>query len=137
MGRLLSIDYGTVRTGIAWTDPLRIIATGIGSFPTTEIISKLKVWCKDGPVDEMILGFPLRLNNEDSHSTQAVREFTELLKNEFPGIPIHLWDERFTTVIAKRVILESGIKKEKRKEKGLADSISATLILQNYISALK
>ncbi len=133
MGRVLAIDYGAKRTGLAWTDALKFIATAIGSFPTHELLPILDEKVKEGPVECIVLGFPRRFNLEDTHNTQAVLKFAEILKARYPEVKIDLYDERFTSKIAANTLAEAGVSKKKKKEKQLINSISAVLILQDYL----
>jgi putative Holliday junction resolvase len=133
MGRVLAIDYGAKRTGLAWTDTMKCIATAIGSFPTDQLLSELDVRVKEGPIDCIVLGYPRRFNLEDTHNTQAVLKFSELLRARFPDVKVDLYDERFTSKIAGQAIAEAGISKKKKKEKQLINSVSAVLILQDYL----
>src|SRR6218665_882515 len=136
MGRILSIDYGAKRSGIAVTDPLRLIATALATVPSRELIPFLKTYFQNETVDEAVIGLPKQLNNTDSALAPLVREFMDLFRQTFP-IPLTAWDERFTTRIAQQVLLKRGKKKMARREKGLLDRISATLILQEYMNAKK
>lgn len=136
MGRILSIDYGTKRTGIAVTDPLRIIATALTTVSSPELIPFLKTYFQNEKVDEVVIGLPKQLNNTDSAHAPLVREFVALFQETFP-IPITTWDERFTTSMAQQVLLQSGKGKMARREKGQLDRISATIILQEYMSRRK
>ncbi len=133
MGRILAIDYGTKRTGLAVTDPLRIIATALDTVGTHELIDYLKKYFIKEAVDEVVIGMPKRLNNEDSETAPLVRKFVEVFKGAFPDKPIALADERFTSTQAQRTMIEGGMKKKDRQIKGNVDKISATLILQNYL----
>jgi putative Holliday junction resolvase len=133
MGRILAIDYGTKRTGLAVTDPLRIIATALDTVGTDELIDYLKKYFLKEAVDEVVIGMPKRLNNEDSETAPLVRKFVEIFKGTFPDKPIALADERFTSSQAQRTMIDGGMKKKDRQMKGNVDKISATLILQNYL----
>ena len=133
MGRILAIDYGTKRTGLAVTDPLRIIATALETVGTDELIEYLKKYFLKETVDEVVIGMPKRLNNEDSETAPFVRKFVEVFKTTFPDKPIELADERFTSTQAQRTMIAGGMNKKDRQLKGNVDKISATLILQNYI----
>ncbi len=135
MGRILAIDYGLKRTGLAVTDPLRIIATSLETVETSQLISFLKKYFEKEQVDEAVIGMPKQMNNEDSQIAPQVRTFVELFKKNFPNKPIFLADERFTTVMAHRAMIEGGMKKKDRRVKGNVDKISATLILQNYLES--
>jgi putative Holliday junction resolvase len=133
MGRILAIDYGTKRTGLAVTDPLRIIATALDTVPTTDLLSYLKTYCARETVDEIVIGMPRTLQNADSAIAPFVRKFIEELKMAFPGKAIHEADERFTSALAQRAMLEGGMKKKDRQVKGNVDKISAVLILQQFM----
>jgi putative holliday junction resolvase len=135
MGRILAIDYGTKRTGLAVTDPLRIIATALDTVPTNEVLHYLKTYCAREPVDEVVIGMPRTLQNEDSSIAPYVRKFIAQLKETFPEKPIHEADERFTSALAQRAMLEGGMKKKDRQVKGNVDKISAVLILQQFMAS--
>lgn len=137
MGRILAIDYGLKRTGLAVTDPLRIIATALDVVETPQVIPFLKNYFQKETVDEVVIGMPKRLNNQDSEIAPNVRAFVEVFRNQFAGVPIFLADERFTSSLAHQAMIEGGMKKKDRKVKGNADKISATLILQNYLMSGK
>jgi putative Holliday junction resolvase len=133
MGRIMAIDYGTKRTGIAVTDPLRIIATALNTVETATVFTFLMGYFEKEPVDEIVLGMPRTLRNEDSQTAPAVRVFAEELKKKFPDKPIHLVDERFTSSIAKQTMIDGGMKKKDRRDKSNVDKISAVLILQTWM----
>jgi putative Holliday junction resolvase len=135
MGRILAIDYGVKRTGIAVTDPLRIIATALETVLTAELLKFLKAYLQKEPVDEFVVGMPKTLLNEDSEIAPAVRKFVEHLKVTFPEKPVHLVDERFTSSMAKRAMIDGGMKKKDRRVKGNVDKISATIILQSFMES--
>jgi putative holliday junction resolvase len=135
MGRIMAIDYGTKRTGLAVTDPLRIIATALETVPSQELLKHLKAYCEREPVDEFVIGMPKTLKNEDSEIAPLVRRFIIELKTAFPEKPIHEVDERFTSSLAQRAMIEGGMKKKDRRVKGNVDKISATIILQSYLAA--
>jgi putative Holliday junction resolvase len=135
MGRILAIDYGTKRTGLAVTDPLRIIATALDTVPTAELLAFLKAYLQREPVDEFVVGMPKTLLNEDSETAPLVRKFIEELKKIFPDKPVHLADERFTSSIAKRTMIDGGMKKKDRRNKSNVDKISATIILQSFMES--
>jgi len=135
MGRILALDYGTKRTGIAVTDPLRIIATALETVPTDTLLKFLQAYLQKEPVDEFVVGMPKTLRNEDSEIAPLVRAFVEELKKMFPDKPIHLADERFTSSMAQRAMIEGGMKKKDRQVKGNVDKISATIILQSFLEA--
>ena len=133
MPRILAIDYGLKRTGIAVTDPMQIIATALETVDTSQLISFLKKYFEKEQVSEMVIGMPKRLDNTDSDTANAVRKFIELFKQNFPQIPITEVDERFTSSLALDAMISGGMKKKDRQVKGNVDKISATLILQNYM----
>ena len=137
MGRVLAIDYGTKRTGIAVTDVLRIIATPLDTVATQELINFLKAYLQKETVDEFVVGMPQTLKNEDSAIAPLVRKFIEELKKTFPDKPVHLADERFTSSIAMRAMIDGGMKKKDRQQKGNVDKISATIILQSFMERRK
>lgn len=137
MARILSIDYGTKRTGLAVTDPQRIIATALETVESAKLIQYLKVYFEKEPVDEVVIGMPKQLNNEDSATAPNVRQFIEHFKKTFPTKPIVTIDERFTTSIAQQAMILGGMKKKDRQVKGQADKISAVLILQDYMQGKK
>ncbi|HEY3403030.1 MAG TPA: Holliday junction resolvase RuvX [Ohtaekwangia sp.] len=133
MGRILAIDYGTKRTGLAVTDPLRIIATALETVPSQELLKFLQQYLQKETVDEFVVGMPKTLKNEDSEIAPLVRNFVEELKRTFPEKPVHLADERFTSSMAQRAMIEGGMKKKDRQVKGNVDKISATIILQSFL----
>ena len=137
MGRILAIDYGKKRTGIAVTDPLRIIATPLDTVLTAELQNFLMAYLKRENVDEFVVGMPKTLMNEDSEIAPLVRQFVTRLKQLFPDKVIHLADERFTSSIARRAMIDGGMKKKDRQVKGNVDKISATIILQSFMDAVK
>jgi putative Holliday junction resolvase len=134
MGRVLAIDYGKKRTGLAVTDPLRIIATALETVATAGLLTYLKTYLQKETVDEFIIGMPKTLANEDSANAPLVRKFVEELKKNFPDKPVHLVDERFTSSMAIRAMIDGGMKKKDRQVKGNVDKISATIILQSFLT---
>lgn len=137
MGRALAIDYGIKRTGIAVTDPLRIIATPLDTVPTEQLLAFLRNYASKESIDEFVIGMPKTLKNEDSAIAPQVRKFVVALRTAFPAIPIHEVDERFTSTMAQRAMIEGGMKKKDRQVKGNVDKISATIILQSFIDAIR
>lgn len=133
MARIVGIDYGTIRIGLAVTDPLQLIANGLTTVANAEIISFLKEYTAKESVEAIAIGLPRKLNNTSSELTVEVQGFIKKLKKTFPAITVHAIDERFTSKMASAAILQSGIKKEKRKDKALVDEVSATIILQSYL----
>ena len=135
MGRILAIDYGKKRTGLAATDPLRIICSPLETVPTSQLISYLKKYLEAEQVDEFVIGMPKDLMNNDTDSTASVRSFIDLLTKAFPDCPVHQVDERFTSKMAKSAMLAGGMKKSERRKKENVDKISAAIILQSYLDS--
>ena len=133
LGRILAFDYGEKRTGLAITDELQIIASGLTTVATKKIFSFLTDYLKNETVELFIVGEPKQLNSKESESEQFIKPFIQKLKTTFPKIPIKRVDERFTSKIAFESMIQSGMKKKKRQNKALIDEISATLILQTYL----
>ena len=131
--RLMAFDYGTKRIGIAVTDPLQIIATGLDTIHPNAIIEYLKTYMLTEQIERFIVGEPKQMDNTPSQSAQHVRGFVNLLKKTFPEIPISMLDERFTSKMATAAILASGRNKKDRQDKGLVDTVSATILLQLYM----
>lgn len=136
MARILAIDYGSKRTGIAVTDPEQIIASALDTVPTNQLFSYLKVYLAKENVECILVGDPKTLKNEVSQTTQLVNQFVNKLKREIPGIPVKRMDERFTSIMAAKSLLESGQSKKTRRDKSILDQVSATILLQNYLSTL-
>jgi len=137
MGRLLCLDYGRKRVGVAVTDPLKIIASGLETIPTHEIREYLKSYIAREELDGLVVGYPKTVRNEPSEAVQYIDPFVKWFKKEFASIPLNLYDERFTSRMAERSLIESGVPKMARRDKSLIDKISASLILQSYMDALK
>ena len=135
MGRVLAIDWGGRRTGLAVTDALRISCNPLPTIPTNSLMDWLKKYIETEPVDEIVVGVAMRLNGEDTHSTKPIQEFIAKLKEAF-NLPVYTIDERLSSKEAQYYIQNSGLKKSKRKEKGLVDSVSATIILQTHLNML-
>jgi putative holliday junction resolvase len=135
MGRIMAIDYGRKRTGLAVTDPLQIIANGIDTVPSFLIIDYLKKYFEKEPVDCIVVGYPMQMNNTPSESVVFVDEFLKKFKKNFPDKTVQLFDERFTSKMAFQTIIDGGVRKEKRKDKGLIDKISAVILLQSYLES--
>lgn len=133
MGRILAIDFGVKRTGIAVTDELQLIASGLTTIETKNLLSFLKDYVLNESVDLFLVGLPKQMNNEASESEQYIRPFLEKLQKQIPQIPIKRVDERFTSKMAFQTMIDSGLKKKQRQNKALVDEISATLILQSYL----
>ncbi|WP_076456299.1 Holliday junction resolvase RuvX [Zobellia uliginosa] len=136
MGRLLALDYGKKRTGIAVTDELQLIASGLTTVPTAELVDFLKDYVQKEKVDRFIVGEARQMNNEPSESEAFIVPFLNRLAKVFPQIPIERQDERFTSKMAFQTMIDSGLKKKKRRDKALVDEISATIILQAYLNKI-
>ena len=134
MARILCIDYGKKRTGIAVTDPLQIIATGLTTVDTGDSISFLKKYFSQEAVETIVIGDPKNLDDSDTHATPLVAKFIKRLEKEFPGMPIVKVDERYTSKMAKRAMIEMGMKKKDRQNKRNVDEIAATMMLQEYMA---
>ena len=133
MGRILALDFGKVRTGIAVTDELKIIASGLKTVATNELLTFLKTYIQKENVELILLGKPKQMDNTDSESEVLIKPFLEKLEKSFPKIPIKRIDERFTSKMAFQTMIDSGLKKKQRRNKALVDEISATIILQSYL----
>jgi putative holliday junction resolvase len=134
LSRILSIDYGGKRTGLAVTDPLKIIATGLCTVETPKLLAFLKEYFLRESVEKAIVGMPVNFDDSDTHATPLVKKFIVEFKKNFPAIPIEEVDERFTSKMASRAMIEMGMKKKKRKDKAMVDEIAATMMLQEYMS---
>ena len=137
MSRILAIDYGKKRTGVAVTDILQMIANGLTTVPTHELMDFLLDYVKKEPVERIIVGHPKQMNNEDSENMKRIVPFVNLLKKKLPQIPVEMVDERFTSVLAHQAMIAGGLKKKARQDKALVDEISATIILQTYLESKK
>ena len=135
MGRILALDYGRKRTGIAVTDVLQIIANGLTTVPSHTLPDFLLQYVAREPVDLILIGLPKQLNNELSESMKYIKPFVQRLKKILPNIPVEFVDERFTSVLAHRTMIDAGLKKKDRQRKELVDEVSATIILQSYMES--
>jgi putative holliday junction resolvase len=135
MARILAIDYGGKRTGLAVTDPLQIIATGLTTIYSKELIPFLKKYVREEPVELIIIGLPKNWDESDTHGTPLVEAAIKKIQKEFPAIPLKTVDERYTSKMAKDAMLEMGMKKKDRRVKGNVDVIAATIILQEYLQS--
>lgn len=135
--RILSIDYGKKRTGLAVTDPLQIIAGGLATVATAELFQYLNDYIAREPVERIVIGEPRQPNGQPSENLQRVQQFVNRWKKARPDVPIEFFDERFTSVLAHQAMLDGGLKKKARQNKALVDEISATIILQDYMRARK
>lgn len=133
MSRILAIDYGGKRTGIAVTDPLQIIATGLTTIESKELIPFLKNYFLNEPVELIIIGLPKNWDESDTHGTPLVESAIKKIQKEFPQVPLKTVDERYTSKMAKNAMLEMGLKKKDRRDKKLVDEIAATIMLQEYL----
>ena len=133
MGRVLAIDYGRKRSGIAVTDELRIIASALCTVPSGELITYLKDYFSREKVDVLVVGESLQMNGRPSQSAEFIEPFVKILMKTFPAIPVERIDERFTSKMAGRTIMHAGAKKKDRQDKSLVDMVSATIILQTYL----
>jgi putative holliday junction resolvase len=136
MARIISIDYGKKRTGIAVTDPLQIIATGLTTVETPRLFLFLKDYFAKEPVELIIMGEPKNMDDSDTHATPLVKQAVARLKKEFPSIPVKMVDERFTSKMASQAMIEMGMKKKQRQNKALVDEIAATILLQEYLRSI-
>lgn len=137
MARILSIDYGKKRTGLAVTDPLQLIAGGLATVATHELFDFLTAYVGREPVELIVIGEPRQPNGQPSENLARVQQFVNRWKKAMPSIPIEYYDERFTSVLAHQVMLDAGLKKKARQDKALVDEISATIILEDYLRARK
>ena len=137
MARILSIDYGKKRTGIAVTDPLQIIAGGLATVSTSELFDYLQAYIAREQVEMIVIGEPRQPNGEPSENLARVQQFVNRWRKAVPQIPIQFYDERFTSVLAHQAMLDGGLKRKARQNKGLVDEISATIILEDYLRSRK
>jgi len=137
MPRIICIDYGGKRTGLAVTDPLQIIATALTTIETKELVPFLKKYFQQETVELILIGEPLNLDDTATHATPLVKAAIVRLKKEFPGIPIQTVDERFTSKMASRAMVDMGMKKKDRQKKGNIDQVAATIMLQEYLQAIR
>lgn len=135
MARILSVDYGKKRTGLAVTDPLQIIAGGLATVNTHELFQYLQDYTSREQVELIVVGEPRQLNGQPSENLDRVQQFVNRWRKACPAIPIQYYDERFTSVLAQRAMIDGGLKKKDRQNKALVDEISATIILQNFMES--
>lgn len=135
MARILSIDYGKKRTGLAVTDPLQIISGGLATVTTSELFEYLQNYVSHEDVERIVIGEPRRPDGSPSENYERVRQFVNRWRKSVPQIPIEFYDERFTSVLAHRVMIDGGLGKKARRQKELVDEISATIILEDYMNA--
>lgn len=137
MARILSIDYGKKRTGLAVTDPLQLIAGGLATVATSELYDYLQQYVAREPVERIVVGEPRQPNGQPSENLQRVQQFVSRWRKQMPQIPVEYYDERFTSVLAHRAMIDGGLKKKARQDKALVDEISATIILEDYLRSKK
>lgn len=135
MPRIIAIDYGLKRTGLAVTDPLQIIATGLMTIDSQKLIPFLKDYFQKEPVELILIGEPKNWDDTDTHATPLVNAIIKRLKKEFPHIPLQTVDERYTSKMARQSMLDMGLKKKERRNKALVDEIAATIMLQEYLQS--
>lgn len=135
MPRIIAIDYGGKRTGLAVTDPLKIIASALETVPTATLLPYLKSYVEREPVEAFVIGNPKGLDGKATDASPLIENFVEILKKEFPLLPVYLHDERFTSKMAVRAMIDSGMKKKDRQVKGTIDKISAVIILQSFMES--
>ncbi len=133
MGRIIAIDYGRKKSGLAVTDPLKIVANGLDTVPSHTLIDYLEKYFASEDVELIVLGYPKQVNGQDSESMRYIKPFFNRLKNKFPDLNVEWVDERFTSKIAFQAMIDGGLKKKARQDKALVDKISATIILQTYL----
>lgn len=133
MGRIIAVDYGKKRVGVAATDELQMVANGLKTVPANEVMAFLKDYCLNEPVERFVVGKPTPMNNRESHSVRYIDAFVNSLKKAFPEKPVEIVDEHFTSQMAFQTMIDAGLKKKDRQNKALVDKISATIILQSYL----
>ena len=133
MDRILGIDYGRKRVGVAVSDPLRIFASALDTVPSAKIIEYLKRYAENEAVERFVVGYPMNLDNTPSEAAADVDIILKLLRKHFPSVPVTLEDERFTSVLAHRAMIDGGVKKSDRRDKAAVDKVSAAIILQTYL----
>ena len=136
MGRILSIDYGGKRTGLAVTDPLKIIATGLRTVETPKLMAFLKEYIPKEGVERIIIGMPVNWDDSDTHATPLVKKFIAEFKKTFPHIPVEEVDERYTSNLASQAMIDMGMKKKQRQNKAMIDEIAAAILLQEYLNRI-
>jgi len=137
LARILSIDYGRKRTGLAVTDPLQIIAGGLVTVSTSELFDWLQDYVAREPVERIVIGEPRQLNGQPSENLPRVQQFVNRWRKAVPQIPIEFYDERFTSVLAHKAMIDGGLHKKARQDKALVDEISATILLQDYMRSIR
>jgi putative Holliday junction resolvase len=135
LARILAVDYGTKRVGLAVTDPLQLIATALDTVHATQALNFIREYCQREEVEAFVVGMPVQLDGSDSSNTPHVRGFIRQLRKVFPDTPVYEHDERFTSVLAQRALISMGTSKKDRRDKGVVDRISATIILQSFLES--
>jgi putative Holliday junction resolvase len=135
MGRILGIDYGRKRTGVAVTDPLQIVAGNLATVPTHTLMQFIKDYISREQVERIVIGLPKQLNGEPSESMKYITPFVNRLSNELPDMPVVMYDERFTSTLAHQAMIDGGMKKSDRRDKSRVDAIAATIILNDYLQS--
>jgi len=135
MGRILGIDYGNKRVGLAVTDPMQIFASPLNTISAHDIDNFIAEYMASEQVDAFVVGYPVQMNNEPSESVKYIDPFIRKLKKKFPGVPVHMVDERFTSQMAFRTMIDGGLKKKGRQNKSMIDMISASIILQSFLDS--
>ena len=136
MGRILGIDYGRKRTGVAVTDPLKIVAGNLATVPTHTLMQFMKDYIAREQVERIVIGQPTQLNGEPSESMRYITPYVNRLRNEMPDMPVLLYDDRFTSTIAHQAMIDGGMKKSDRRDKSRVDAIAATIILNDYLQSI-
>jgi putative Holliday junction resolvase len=136
MGRIMGIDYGRKRTGVAVTDPLKIIAGNLATVPTHTLMQFIKDYLSREQVERIVIGQPTQLNGEPSESMKYITPFVNRLRKELPDMPVVMYDERFTSTIAHQAMIDGGMKKSDRRDKNRVDAIAATIILNDYLQSI-
>lgn len=137
MGRIVALDYGRKRTGVAVSDVLQLIANGLTTVPSHQLLDFLKKYIGEESVEKIVIGLPRQMSGELSENAKYIEPFVRQLKKVLPDIPVEFVDERFTSVLAQRAMIDGGVKKKDRQNKALVDEVSATIILQTYLETLR
>jgi len=137
VGRIIAIDYGRKRVGLAVTDPMKMIANGLTTVHPEEILTFLTDYTEKEEVETIVVGYPKQMDNQNSEAVQYIKPFLKKLRKQFPGITVEKEDERFTSKMAQQAMIDGGMKKKQRQNKGNVDRISATIILQSYLERIK
>ena len=135
MGRIMGIDYGRKRTGVAVTDPLKIVAGNLATVPTHTLMQFIKDYIEREQVERIVIGQPMQLNGQPSESMRYIEPFVKRLRRELPDMPVVMYDERFTSAIAHQAMIDGGMKKSDRRDKARVDAIAATIILNDYLQS--